>query len=524
MVMLVTFIALFLTCMMFITYDVITVRQNMVNELSLVSDIIGKRTAPALEYSVDTKALENLADLKSKPSVRLACLYVASEKKLAEFHQGQEMFSCPDHPSKGYQFEGKYLTLSQDVFTTTGTHVGSIYILADLREISEHLVKFGFGVTYVIITVMLIAYFITLSVQKAISNPILTLTNTAKAVRKEGHYAVRAQRFYNDEIGILADSFNDMLGEVQKRDSELKEANETLEDQVKKRTEKIVESNIALKKSNQEKEVAKQALEKSHSTLEKVNKDLEHAITLKDLWIANIGHEIRTPIHQIISMLQFAFSDFESGKTDAITTLRYLKNGIKSSERLKKLIECLLDFEKLRSGKEKLNFQEADMYQEIRDLADVLEPSIAKKNIKLQIHEPTCNTVFRFDKDKISHVISNIISNAVKFSPNDAMIEVTVESASVDDKNPDGIAVSVRDRGVGIPEGEEAEIFETFVQSTKTYDGTGGTGLGLSISQEMVRLHHGRIFARNNEDMIGATFTFILPRHQLAQGVTKNAA
>ena len=516
-------ISVLLTCMLFVAYGIVNTRGQVINELSLLSEMISNRASGAIDWGDKKDVQSSLNDLKIKDSVRVACIYDNTGKIFASY-LGDGKSTCPTSPSKGVKSIGWQRLSFYNSILFNGISTGTIYIESDIRDFTKEIPNY-IGFAIILLGVIgVIAYILSSHYQRLISNPILHLVEATRHIVTDGQYNIRAKKFDDDEVGILTDSFNEMLGVAEQRDQALKEANETLEDQVKKRTEKLVESNIALEESNQEKEVAKQELEKSNSTLEKVNKDLEHAITLKDLWIANIGHEIRTPIHQIISMLQFAFADFESGKTDAISTLKYLKNGIKSSERLKKLIECLLDFEKLRSGKEKLNFLEADMYQEIRDLADILEPSIAKKNITLQIHEPTCNTVFPFDKDKISHVISNIISNAVKFSPNDAIIEVTVESAPVNDECPDGIAVSVRDQGVGIPDGEEAEIFETFVQSTKTYDGTGGTGLGLSISQEMVRLHHGRIFARNNGDTIGATFTFILPRHQATQGVKKNAA
>ena len=468
MVMLVTFVTLLMTCLTFITYDVITVRQSTVKELQLLGSVIGKRVAPALEYSKPIKALDTLTDLQSKASVRLACLYAADSKKLTEFHQGQEILSCPDKPEQGYHFQGKYLTLSQDIFSLSGNYVGALVIIADMREISQHLVQFGISIIILILIAMLIAYFMTRAVQKAISFPILSLTDTAKAVRSSRDYDIRAEKFYNDELGVLADSFNEMLSDIQHRDT----------------------------------------------TLQKVNQDLEHANKLKELWISNIGHEIRTPIHGILQISHFGVLECEKEKPDIPSFANFFARLYKSGVRLGKLIEGLLDFQKMKAGKCRLTFAEADIDQLIHEVVDELYPQITTKSLQIHHHPPACPTVSTFDADNIYHVISNIVGNATKFSPQNGRIEILISNSPVDDARPDGVAIAVKDYGVGIPEGEEEEIFDTFTQSSKTYDGSGGTGLGLSIAREIVLLHHGRIFARNNVEGAGATFTFILPRVQ----------
>ena len=117
----------------------------------------------------------------------------------------------------------------------------------------------------------------------------------------------------------------------------------------------------------------------------------------------------------------------------------------------------------------------------------------------------------------------NLLVNAIKFSPENGLIEILFDTTQMEN-GANGIAVSVKDYGLGIPEGEEEDIFDTFTQSTKTYKGTGGTGLGLSISREIVELHGGHIFARNNGKGIeGSTFTFIIPFQPEQQG-EENAA
>jgi signal transduction histidine kinase len=105
--------------------------------------------------------------------------------------------------------------------------------------------------------------------------------------------------------------------------------------------------------------------------------------------------------------------------------------------------------------------------------------------------------------------MSNLLSNALKFSPTGSTVSVTVESSQISGCIP-AIRASVRDQGIGIPPGELRAIFEKFTQSTRTNTGSGGTGLGLSICRQIVADHHGDIWAENNQQG-GACVSFLLP-------------
>ena len=108
------------------------------------------------------------------------------------------------------------------------------------------------------------------------------------------------------------------------------------------------------------------------------------------------------------------------------------------------------------------------------------------------------------DSERIKQVIRNLISNAVKFSPREETINVTIS------RNKHLLKLAVKDSGVGIPQNELQAVFDKFVQSTKTKTGAGGTGLGLSICKEIITAHKGRIWAENNPDD-GAIFFFEIP-------------
>ncbi len=125
---------------------------------------------------------------------------------------------------------------------------------------------------------------------------------------------------------------------------------------------------------------------------------------------------------------------------------------------------------------------------------------------RLTVHTilPDSSTYVCFDQVKIMQVLRNLLSNAVKFSPDESSIELALH------KGEQGVLVTVRDQGVGIPEEELAAVFDKFIQSSKTKTGAGGTGLGLAICREIMTAHTGRIWVENRPEG-GAAFVFELP-------------
>jgi signal transduction histidine kinase len=473
--MFVTFVTLLMTCSVFITYDVLSVRQSMVKELSLLIDVIGKRTAPALQYSQIEKAKDNLTDLKSKASVQLACLYTADGQKLTEFHQGQETLTCPiDAPNIISRFSGDFLSLSQEIFSSKGNRVGSIYVQADLREIKEHLLQFGLSITALIIVTLLIVYSITLAVQRIISSPILELTDAAKMVHTKGHYAIRVKRNYNDEVGILADTFNEMLNAVQQRDIELKNTNENLENRVKERTQDLEISKARAEAANQ----------------------------AKSEFLRNMSHEFRTPLHGMRNFSSFGIDGAESAERS--TLKRYFEKIDQMTTRLTGLTEGIMEAAHMENGTGVFALAKHDIAKTCSEVIAEQQATIAKKGVNVILHEPEQPVKVIYDRNKIFQVLVNVLGNAVKFTPPGKNIVFDIYR---DDKE---FKVTVTDQGVGIPEAELEDIFKKFVQSSRTKTDAGGTGLGLNICKGIIAGHEGKIWAENNAEG-GATLSFAIP-------------
>ncbi|MBU2648234.1 cache domain-containing protein [bacterium] len=267
---------------------------------------------------------------------------------------------------------------------------------------------------------------------------------------------------------------------------------------------------------------AEEVLEKAYSELEKrvedrtielkqAKEEAERASSIKSEFLANISHELRNPMHHILS-----YSAYGVRKIDSATKQRLLHYFIQirhSGERLMLLLNDLLDLSKMEAGKTDFAFQVSDIQKIVTEVLAEIEKTRDMRNIRITVDCLTEETELMCDPFKMGQVIQNLLSNAVKFSEINSDIRITIADARLEVPSgfTEALQVSFRDQGVGVPEDELGSIFEKFTQSSKTKTGAGGTGLGLSISHQIIHAHSGKIWAENNEDG-GATFSFILPR------------
>ena len=232
--------------------------------------------------------------------------------------------------------------------------------------------------------------------------------------------------------------------------------------------------------------------------------EAEHANRLKSEFLANMSHEIRTPMHAIINFSRHGIQYIDKWKKDEqIENLSIIKM---SGERLSRLLNDLLDLSKLESGAERYDIQShliesiiSAVIKEVQILAD-------KKSIS--IHVTKCNQLtVECDKYKIHQVLLNLLSNSIKFTPEEKNIHIKCHEEN------DSVTICISDEGVGIPQEELDQVFEKFIQSSLTKTGAGGTGLGLAIAKQIVEAHNGKILAENNPSG-GASFIFTIPLKQ----------
>ena len=229
----------------------------------------------------------------------------------------------------------------------------------------------------------------------------------------------------------------------------------------------------------------------------------------KSDFLANMSHELRTPMHGILS-----FSNFGLKKIDTVPLAklhRYFQNIHISGERLLVLLNNLLDLSKLDADKMEFDKQPANIIDIFKQCQVEQEERMNELDLSVQINQPETPALVMIDKVRVGQVIINILSNAIKFSPTNSVITVT-ESKIENDK----LLFSMHNNGSSIPELELEDIFDAFIQSSKTDTGAGGTGLGLAISRKIIEGHGGKIWAENSNG--GVRFTFELPAVDVSSG------
>lgn len=256
-----------------------------------------------------------------------------------------------------------------------------------------------------------------------------------------------------------------------------------------------------------------ETVEERTADFKRAKEEAEHANRLKSEFLANMSHELRTPMHGILNYSKFGIEKLNI--VDDKKKLHYFCQIRKSGERLMSLLNNLLDLSRLESGKENYQMESVDIWQIAKDAIAELRPISKEKSLKLQISDPPVTAKVLCDEYKMGQVIRNLLSNAIRYSPENGVIEVLFEEDRIQREMESfpALRVLIRDQGIGVPENELDSIFDKFSQSSRTKTGAGGTGLGLSICQEIILAHNGKIWAENNPQA-GATFCFMLQYEQ----------
>jgi signal transduction histidine kinase len=227
---------------------------------------------------------------------------------------------------------------------------------------------------------------------------------------------------------------------------------------------------------------------------------LEAAHRQKDEFIAILSHELRNPLAPIVNGVQI----LRSGPGDAGARERVLAMIERNALHLARIVDDLLDAARISEGKLTLQRQPADLARLVREAIDTVLPAVTDAGHAIEVELPREPVMVECDPARISQVLSNLLLNAVKYTPVGGRIRVRLSRAGR------AACISVRDNGIGIPAELLQKLFGMFVQARHS-DGKGGLGIGLALSKRLVELHGGTITARSDGSGAGAEFIVELP-------------
>ncbi len=317
----------------------------------------------------------------------------------------------------------------------------------------------------------------------SIIGPIQALGGVVRRLQA-GDYTARVRLHSGDEIQNLGDTFNAMAENILRNQQALQETNARLEERVAEKTEQI---------------------QHTLAELEDRNQKLSAAARLKDEFLATLSHELRTPLTPVISCAHLLATD---PSLDA-AQLRQVQMIDRNARALSRMIDELLDLSAVMNRKLRLAREPVELNEWARTTLETMRPAWEKKRQKVTFTGSRGPVEVKIDPARLAQVLTNLINNAIKFTPEKGKIEVSLIPGEEE------VRIAVTDSGAGLHPQEIERIFEMFHQErTRQTQGVGGLGVGLTVARSLAELHGGGLLAESPGLDRGSTFTLWLPRRE----------
>jgi signal transduction histidine kinase len=439
--------ALLLAGAALIGYDFFAARSDLGAGTTIFAQIVADNATAAVAFNDQPAAVEILNSLRSESSIVSSCIYKGVE--LLAQRAGAGGRPCPRRAvSAEAEKEEAGFIAGNSPIVLKGEQIGSVRLLATLAPVYTRLRVAIIVLAGIFIISVLFALILSSRLHRVVSEPIMNLAETAKTVSSRKDYSLRAEKRSEDELGMLVESFNEMLEQIQAREAELIQANKT-----------------------------------------------------KDEFLMTLSHELRTPLTPILGWTKLLLQR----EVDPARARSAIQTIDRSAQLQARLIDDLLDVARITAGKLSMDLTDLDLLQIVEGAVESAIPAIKEKHLALESNLEKV-PVIRGNATRLQQVIWNLLSNSIKFTPEGGLVRVALKRVR------SNVELTVSDTGVGIQQEFLPFVFERFRQADSSYTRKhGGLGIGLAIVKHVVHQHGGSVGVRSEGENKGTTFTLRFP-------------
>jgi two-component system, sensor histidine kinase len=441
-------------------------RTSWASDIASEAAVLASAAAPALAFDDREAAERQLSALRSRSAVLAAGLYTADNHLYAQYRLAGEARVPERSPSgpEGLRIAGERVELLHRI-EYKGDYLGSLYLRARYDVWGR--VRTYLGIFTITTALSLaVALFFSSIIQRFITVPIEEIGHVARKIVEDQDYSLRLHKNTDDEIGLVVQAINRMLNEVDER------------------TQELERSNSALKEADRR----------------------------KDEFLATLAHELRNPLAPI----RHATKILEASA--ATESQRKWGRGViaRQVEHMALLLDDLLDVSRITRGRLGLKKDYVSLEKIISAAVETARPLIDAKHHLLRISLPEESLELNVDPLRMSQVVSNLLTNAAKYTDSGGTLEVIAQRESA------GVSISVIDNGIGLNEAMIPRIFEMFSQVENALERSqGGLGIGLALVKGLVELHGGTVQVESSGIGRGSRFIVRLPNAAVVQHLLK---
>jgi signal transduction histidine kinase/ActR/RegA family two-component response regulator len=448
LVLLTTVLAVWVAGMAMLFVDVSMYRKSLVSELSTEASILALSTAAALEFDDRPVAERNLSALEARADILAAALYTARGALFVSYVRPGNQPPPVVLSKESLRIGGAQAEFVQPVRRGSET-VGYIYLRARYDLVNRIAAYVGIFVLVTLLS-LAVAFLFASRLQARITRPLEVMAGVAREIVSRRDYSLRAQKTSHDETGVVVDAFNNMLEAVQASEQALREADRR-----------------------------------------------------KDEFLATLAHELRNPLAPIRHSVKL----LESPKVDEQQRQWAREVISRQVQRMALLLDDLLDVSRITRGRLALKSQPTTLESLVNAAVETARPLIDSKHHELTIDVPADRVVLNVDPLRISQSLSNLLTNAAKYTDPGGRIALVVRLL------PEEIEMSVKDNGIGFAPESMSDMFTMFAQVGSAIDrAEGGLGIGLALVKGLTGLHGGSVSARSAGAGHGSQFAIHLPR------------